>query len=62
MFLLVKKMLKENGVIEKIKDMEEQARIFREKAEEYLVREDTEKIRKEGADFFYPAEESEEFE
>jgi hypothetical protein len=61
-FFLVKKTLRENGVIEKIKDMEEQARIFREMAEEYLVREDTEKIRKEGADFFYPAEESEEFE
>ena len=38
MFLLVKKMLRENGVTEKIKDMEEQARIFREKADEYLVR------------------------
>ena len=62
MFLLVKKMLRENGVTEKIKDMEEQARIFREKADEYLVREDPGKIRKEGADFFYPAEESEEFE
>jgi hypothetical protein len=42
--------------------MEEQARIFREKADEYLVREDPAKIRKDGADFFYPAEESEEFE
>ncbi len=61
-FLLIKGMLRENGVIEKIKNMEEQARIFREKAEEYLVREDPAKIRKEGADFFYPSEESEEFE
>jgi hypothetical protein len=61
-FLLVKKMLRENGVVEKINKMEEQARIFREKAEEYLVREDPETIRREGLDFFYPTEESEEFE
>jgi len=61
-FLLVKSMLKESGVIEKINAMEEQARILREKAEEYLIREDPAIIRKEGLDFFYPAEESEEFE
>jgi hypothetical protein len=61
-FLLVKNMLKENGVIEKVSMMEEQARIFREKAEEYLAKEDPAKIRKEGFDFFCPAEESEEFE
>lgn len=61
-YLLVKNMLRENGVIEKINHMEEQARIFREKADEYLIREDMEKIRKDGLDFFYPAEESEEFE
>jgi hypothetical protein len=62
MFLSVKGMLKDSGVIEKIRDMEGQARAFRAKAEEYLIREDPEKIRKEGLDFFYPAEESEEFE
>jgi hypothetical protein len=62
MFLSVKSMLKDSGVIEKIRTMEGEARAFREKAEEYLIREDPEKIRKEGLDFFYPAEESEEFE
>ncbi len=61
-FHRIKEMLRENGVIEKIRDMEEQARVFREKADEYLIREDPATIRKEGIDFFYPAEESEEFE
>jgi hypothetical protein len=61
-FFMVKNMLKENGVLEKVSRMEEQARIFREKAEEYLVKEDPAKIRKEGFDFFCPADESEEFE
>jgi hypothetical protein len=58
----IKTLLKDRGVVEKINKMEEQARVFREKAEEYLLRSDPAKIRKEGLDFFYPAEESEEFE
>jgi hypothetical protein len=61
-FRSVKGMLKESGVIAKINIMEEQARIFREKADEYLIKEEPATIRKEGIDFFYPAEESEEFE
>jgi hypothetical protein len=61
-FLWVKNMLKDSGVIEKIRTMEEEARAFRKKAEEYLIKEDPEKIRKERLDFFFPAEESEEFE
>jgi len=61
-FLSVKGMLRENGIIEKIKHMEEQARVFRERAEEYLINEDPSKIRREGLEFFYPDEESEEFE
>jgi hypothetical protein len=61
-FLSIKSLLKENGVIEKLNSMEEKARLFREAAEEYLVREEPEKIRSEGLDFFFPAEESEEFE
>lgn len=60
-FHLVKNMLREKGIIEKIKSMEVQASSFREKAEEYLVKEDPARI-KEMTDFFYPAEESEEFE
>jgi hypothetical protein len=62
MFLSVKGMLRESGVIKKIMAMEEKARQFREKAEEYLIKEEPEKIRKEGLDYFFPAEESEEFE
>jgi hypothetical protein len=61
-FLSVKGMLRDSGVIEKIMAMEEKARAFREEAEAYLVRETLEKIRKEGIDYIFPAEESEEFE
>jgi len=61
-FTLVKDMLRKNGVIEKINHLEAQARALREKAEEYIINEDPAKIRQEGLDFFYPTEESEEFE
>jgi hypothetical protein len=61
-FLSVKNMLKERGIMERISAMEEQARVFRMKAEEYLISEDLTKIRKDGLNFFYPDEESEEFE
>ncbi|MBN1627245.1 MAG: hypothetical protein JW944_12030 [Deltaproteobacteria bacterium] len=60
-FQLVKSMLRENGVIFKINSMEEQARVFREQADECLVKENPARL-KEMTDFFYPAEESEEFE
>ena len=60
-FHLIKNMLRENGVIEKIRSMEERAGVFREQAEEYLLKGDFARI-KEMTDFFYPAEESEEFE
>jgi len=42
--------------------MEDRAAIFRRDAEEYLLKEDPEKIRNEGLYLFYPTEESEEFE
>jgi len=61
-FHLIKNMLREKGVIEKIDNLEAQARDFREQAEEHLIKGDPENIRKEMLDFFYPAEESEEFE
>ena len=61
-FHLVKDMLRQKGVIKKINNMEEMARVFREQAEEYLVKEDPAKIRKERPNFFFPSEESEEFE
>lgn len=61
-FHLVKALLRENGVIEKLFVMEEQARIFRGQAEDYLIRGDPEKIKSESLNLFYPTEESEEFE
>jgi hypothetical protein len=42
--------------------MEEYARTFREKAEEYLINEDPGKIQGQDLDLFYPTDESEEFE
>jgi len=62
LFFIIKSMLRENGVYEEIFAMEEKAKLFREKAEEYLMQEDIRKIKKESLDLFYPTEESEEFE
>lgn len=61
-FHTVKSMLKENGVTEKIADMEAQAKVFRQKAEEYLFNEDPGNFEGQNMDLFYPTEESEEFE
>jgi hypothetical protein len=55
-------MLKDHGVIQKLKDLEEKAKIFRKEAEDYLLYEDPQKIREERLYLFYPTEESEEFE
>ena len=62
LFNTVKAMLREQGITEKLIGMEDRAAIFRRDAEEYLLREDPEKIRNEGLYLFYPTEESEEFE
>ncbi|MCX5877688.1 MAG: hypothetical protein NTY44_01070 [Deltaproteobacteria bacterium] len=62
LFNTVKAMLRERGITEKLIGMEDRAAIFRRDAEEYLLREDPEKIRNEGLYLFYPTEESEEFE
>jgi hypothetical protein len=61
-FHIVKSMLKDNGVTEKIAAMEEYARAYRQKAEEYLINEDPLNFKGESLDLFYPTEESEEFE
>ena len=61
-FHSVKAMLKNHGVTEKILKMEERAKAFRKKAEEYLIHEDPAKIEEESLHLFYPTEESEEFE
>ena len=62
LFHIIKTMLREKGVVDKINSLEREARSFREKAVEYLISEDLEKIKKESLDLFYPTEESEEFE
>jgi len=61
-FHTVKRMLREHGITERIKDLESRACIFRKKAEEYLLNEEPDKIKKENLYLFYPSEESEEFE
>jgi hypothetical protein len=62
LFKTIKSMLQELGITEKLMKMEDQAAIFRRDAEATLLREDPEKIKKEGLYLFYPTEESEEFE
>jgi hypothetical protein len=62
LFNRVKGMLREHGVVERLRDLEESAREFRRKAEATLLREDPEKIRKDHLHLFYPTAESEEFE
>jgi hypothetical protein len=62
LFKTIKSMLQEQGITEKLVRMEDQAAIFRRDAEATLLREDPEKIKKEGLYLFYPTEESEEFE
>ena len=61
LFHTIKIMLKDNGVIERLDEMEEDAKHFRVKAEEFLLAEDPEKIKQENLNLFYPTEESEEF-
>jgi len=61
-FHRVKSMLMGNGVFEKLNELEIKAERFRKKAEDYLLQEESHKIREESLDLFYPTEESEEFE
>ncbi len=62
LFQTVKALLRSEGVLEKLLDMERSARIFRRQAEEMLLTGDPDAIRLENLSSFYPAEESEEFE
>ena len=55
-------LLKENGVIEKLERLQESAIAFRKQEEEFLIRSDAKMINPKDLYFFYPAEESEEFE
>jgi hypothetical protein len=61
-FHRIKRLLKETGVSQRLAAMEKQARIFRKKAEQYLLYEDLRRGKDNIAYLFYPAEESEEFE
>jgi hypothetical protein len=56
------KLLQDNGVLEKLDRLQEAAIAFRKQQEEFLVQSDADKINHEDLYFFYPAEESEEFE
>jgi len=61
-FHRVKILLKEHGVIHKLNALEKRAKLFQRVAEESLLRDDPDKRREENLYFFYPTEESEEFE
>jgi hypothetical protein len=61
-FHSVKAMLRDTGVTEQLEALERRAKAFRKDAEEYLLREDPDKIKEESLYRFYPTEESEEFE
>ncbi len=62
LFQRVKGMLRESGVMERLKELETRAGRFRREGEAYLLATDPEKIASLGLDLFYPSEESEEFE
>jgi len=62
LFNEVKRMLRAEGITEKLERMEIRARAFRENAKEFLLQADREKVQEEHEYLFYPTEESEEFE
>jgi hypothetical protein len=55
-------LLEDNGVLEKLDRLQEAAIAFRKQEEEFLVQNDAKSINREDLYFFFPAEESEEFE
>jgi hypothetical protein len=56
------RLLQDNGVLEKLDRLQEAAIKFRKQEEEFLVQSDAKSINREDLYFFYPSEESEEFE
>lgn len=62
LFSVVKVMLREMSVTEKLNDLEKRAKSFRKDTENYLLFHDINEVKEERAHFFYPTEESEEFE
>jgi hypothetical protein len=61
-FQEVKNLLRELGITEKLADMEEKSRVFRDQAEAFLLGPNLQEIRQDESYLFYPVEESEEFE
>ena len=61
-FHRVKSLLREYGVFEKLAAMEKRANSFRMKSIEVLLLEDTDAMREENLNLFFPTEESEEIE
>jgi len=55
-------LLPDNGVLEKLDDLQEAAIAFRQEQEDFLVQRGADEITPQDLYFFYPAEESEEFE
>ena len=62
MFDAIKRLLRDQGVVQKLEDLEKQARVSREMGLEYLLHCGADKMRREERVLFYSAEESEEFE
>lgn len=62
LFNSIKRMLKDEGIGDKIHAMEKKALQFRKRAEERLLGDDPQKALQDDAHLFYPTEESEEFE
>lgn len=58
----VMKLLEDHGVLEKLNRLQEAASNFRNREEAYLLQSDVKSLNREDLYFFYPAEESEEFE
>ncbi len=58
----VMRLLQDNGVLEKLDGLQKAATVFRKQEEEFLIQSDAKIINREDLYFFYPAEESEEFE
>jgi hypothetical protein len=62
LFFKIKSLLRDHGVFTKLTELEKRAKIFRDEAEAYLLREEPGRIKAESMYLFYPVEESEEFE
>lgn len=61
LFGTIKDMLREKRITERLNDLEERAKVFREEAEGYFLSDNPDAIIEESMRLFYPTEESEEF-